>query len=583
MKKLKFSVLLVACLWLTTSVLANGKFVYVENARLYAPDGKELALWGVNFQSSLSWEFGRLKNHGVEETAASLNKCVDLNLADLAQMGTTIVRVHLTPADFTDENGNLVETPYLANLDYLIAQAEKMGIYIHIAMINHMGGGYVKNSMWQGRDRKDWIHDPVMVEKSKNYIKQLLNRTNLYNKIKNKDNPTIAMWEIINEPSNYAYQAIKTSKFYDDFKNWIAQRGMDDNLTSYSAYRMILVRDYINSIYDVIRGTGAVQPVVWGMNWHRYRNGNVDLFDAAAASKVEVVALCNYPGQDLVGSNYGRNPKDLTDSDFAAWFEEQYKEVNGYRWTLTPEFMKKAKVVYEFETFFNQSSYLYPIQALLFRALGVQDATMWTYTPAEVAPYVGASHYLSLRCTPAKSASYIIAHEIFKSTPLYQEFNTQNINEQVGSNYVISKSRDLSIFSDKDKLMYTRDITKWCPLQISPQVKTIIGRESSPLVTYSGSGLYFINDNGKELSIIIEPNSTWISNPAFVTLFNTTLNTTLDFTANKMSIKLAGWEKGGTLYKLNPKGGRSQIARLSSLEGMSLTPGKYVIVKNLKL
>lgn len=579
MKSIKVYILFIMSLLLMTDIFANDKFIYVANARFYTPDGKELALWGVNFQSSLSWEFGRLKNHGVEETTESLNRCTDVNLAELVQMATGIVRCHLTPADFTDENGNIVESPYIANLDYLVSQAAKMGIYVHIALINHMGGGYIQNSMLQRRNRRDWIHDPVLVEKCKTYITQLLNRVNTYNGIKYKDNPAIAMWEIINEPSAYSYDAIKTSAFYEDFKKWIEQKGLEDNSTSYAAYRMILVRDYINSMYDLIRSQGDVHPVVWSLNWHRYRNGNIDLFDAAVSSKVEAVAFCNYPGQDNVGENYGRNPKDLTEIDFAPWFAEQYREVNGYRWALTPDFMKKAKIVYEFETFFNQSSYLYPIQALFFRSLGVQDATMWTYTPAEVASYVGGSHYLSLLCTPGKTASYMIANEIFKSTPLYNVFDTQNINEQVGSNYAISKSRDLSIFSDKDKLIYSRDITGWCPLEIHPQVKIIIGRESSSLVSYSGSGLYFITVNDKELSIVVNPNIIWKINPAFVNLFNTTLNTELDYSAHSMSINLTDWEKGGTLYKIDSKGARKRVAKMSSLADISLTPGRYIVVK----
>lgn len=562
-----------------TSVFANDKFVYVENARFYTPDGKELALWGVNYQSSLSWEFGRLKNHGVEETIESLNKSTDLNLAELAQMGVGIVRCHLTPADFTDENGNIVESPYIANLDYLVSKAAEMGIYVHIAFINHMGGGYIQNSMLQKRDRREWIHDAALVEKCKNYISQLINRENIYNGIMYKDEPGIAMWEIINEPSVYSYEAIKTTSYYVDFKKWIEPKGLGDNFTSYTTYRMILVRDYINSMYDLIRSNGDVHPVVWSLNWHRYRNGNIDLFDAATSSKVEAVAFCNYPGQDNVGENYGRNPKDLTNIDFAPWFAEQYRELNGYRWALTPDFINKAKVVYEFETFFNQSNYLYPIQALFFRSLGVQNATMWTYTPTEVAPYVGGSHYLNLLTTPAKVASFMIANEIFKSTPLYTEFDLQSINEQIGSNYAISKSRDISIFSDNNKLIYTRDITNWRPLEINPQVKTIIGRESSPLVSYNGSGLYFITVKDKELSIIVNPNSTWKSNPAFVNLFNNTLNTDLDHSANSMSIYLEGWEKGGTLYKINSKGDRKRVKKLSSLFDLSLTPGRYVVVK----
>ena len=44
-----------------------------------------------------------------------------------------------------------------------------------------------------------------------------------------------------------------------------------------------------------------------------------------------------------------------------------------------------------------------------FRALGVQCASMWTYTMQEYAPYHCGSHFLSLTCTPKKAASFIVA------------------------------------------------------------------------------------------------------------------------------------------------------------------------------
>ena len=138
-------------------------------------------------------------------------------------------------------------------------------------------------------------------------------------------------------------------------------------------------------MYDVIREAGAQQPVVWSHNWHRYRNGNPDIFKGALASKAEAVACCNYPGQDLVPQDYWSNPKDLTSQDYSGWFNQYFDDVNGYGWLLLPEYAGKAKTVYEFETFFNQSAYLYPIQAQYFRALGVQCASMWTYTMQEYA------------------------------------------------------------------------------------------------------------------------------------------------------------------------------------------------------
>ena len=74
MKSIKTTILfLYICI--IYSYAQDNKFIYVKNDRLYTPDGKELALWGANFQSSISFEYAKLKSHGVEETAESLNNC----------------------------------------------------------------------------------------------------------------------------------------------------------------------------------------------------------------------------------------------------------------------------------------------------------------------------------------------------------------------------------------------------------------------------------------------------------------------------------------------------------------------------
>lgn len=302
---------------------------------------------------------------------------------------------------------------------------------------------------------------------------------------------------------------------------------------------------------------GRQQPVVWSHNWHRYRNGNPDIFKGALASKAEAVACCNYPGQDLVPQNYWSNPKDLTSQDYSGWFNQYFDDVNGYGWMTLPEYAGKAKTVYEFETFFNQSAYLYPIQAQYFRALGVQCASMWTYTMQEYAPYHCGSHFLSLTCTPKKAASFIVAGEIYKSTPLGQMYD-RLVNEQLGSNFAISKSRDVSIFSSPEKFYHSGDVTQWCPLNVSDGVRSIVGVGSSPLVTYTGTGIYFIDERDGELFVTLEPNHRWLREP-----WDSRLQTkvsALDYdTPNTMSIGLKAWKEGKyTLYRISD--GRRQKA-----------------------
>jgi hypothetical protein len=557
----------------------------MNKGRLYFPDGKELSLWGVNFQPCLSWEYNeRLKPVGVQLTSSDLKSITDNSLDEIQRMGTNVIRCHLTPADFTDANGNLVQTVYLDILDYMIAEASKRNIYIYITLINHMGSSYVTGSFMSKIDpkkRQRLIFDKRVVEQSKNYIKQLLNRTNPYLQTTYKSNPKIALWEILNEPafSFYNYSEIKNTPYYDDFLNWIAlHKSGVNNEASFSEYRKQFVLNYINDIYTTIRSTGAVQPIVWNCNWPNFRKGNEDIFTAVAHSKVEVVSFCCYPGQNLLSDNYWDNPKDLTESDYSNFFKNNYNDINGYGWALSSDFKDKAKVVYEYEAFFNQSSYIYPLMAQYFRALGVQVAAMWTYNLAKSAPYNSGSHFLSLTCTPAKAASFVVANDLFTSIPLYTPYNMTSPNEQIGENFALSKKKDVSMIVTKNKFYYTGDVSKWCPFIVSKKVKDIVGRGNSPLVLYNGTGVYFLNETNNELFLTIEPNSKWLIEP-WRENSDKSLVTQLDYTTtDTMSIMLDKWEKGNfVLYSLK-NGHRERLTELSDFKNIPIVPGNYVVV-----
>ncbi|MGH8020823.1 MAG: hypothetical protein ACREIA_21560 [Opitutaceae bacterium] len=54
----------------------------------------------------------------------------------------------------------------------------------------------------------------------------------------------------------------------------------------------------------------------------------------------------------------------------------------------------------------------------LFRELGAQIACMWECDPAIAAEYnFVPSHFLNLRTSPAKSASFLVAGEVFRRYP----------------------------------------------------------------------------------------------------------------------------------------------------------------------
>ncbi|HLP71760.1 MAG TPA: hypothetical protein VK155_02585 [Bacteroidales bacterium] len=565
---------------ITTDIFSQPKFIYADKGRLYFPDGREVALWGVNFQPNLSWEYNsRLKPIGIPlETGALRKNAVD-GLDEIVKMKCNLIRCHLTPADFTDDKGNLLETIYLDMLDYMVAEAAKRGVYVYIALINHMNNGFVENSFMNKCKRADWIYDPNTITCSQNYIKQLLERKNVYTKVSYKDEPMIAVWEIINEPSYHQYEKIRESSDSAAYSEWLISGNIKDTLASYHNYRKKLVLDYINGMYDVIRGTGANQPVVWNCNWHKMYAGHEDVFEAAAESKAEVVSFCNYPGQNECKQPYYQNPEDFTKYDFTSFFKNSYEKKEWYGWALSPAFMKKAKVIYEFETFYNQSAYLYPVMADLYRSLGVQMAAMWTYCSPTYAQYSSGSHFLSLSCTPRKAAAFMVAGEIFRSQPLYKNYDVSSPVEKLSENYFYSYKSNLSAFISQEKYYYSGGICNLIGLSEAKNPKEVIGFGCSHLIDYEGTGLYFLNISDKDIRLSIEPDARWNTDPWLQSRYKSIV-TVLDSSAmHSFELKIDGLDpKKCTVYRLGGKN-RQRVSLKDSRLKFDAVAGEYLITK----
>jgi hypothetical protein len=569
---------------------ADGKFVYAEEGRLYFPDGNELSLWGVNLQPCLSWEYNSLfKLIGVPLVSDTLKKATADALDEIIKMNSNVIRVHLTPTDFTDSEGNLVETIYLDQLDYMVAEAEKRGMYTSISFLNP-GMGYdidmvdppapsfVEGSFLTGKKSKDIVVDPDMRVKSKVFIQQLLNRTNTYLGKTYKGTESIALWEIVNEPTYFSLDAVTETVYYEAFQTWLKEKGLEESKENYATYRHDLVLSYINFMYDAVRETGAVHPIVWNCNWHNMIKNHKDVFDAVAKSKVEVVSFCNYLGQNLPKRPYRTNPVDLSRHDFTDHLKQCYTNENWYKWALRPDFMKKAKIVYEFETFYNYSGYLYPAIADFQRSMGVQMSTMWHYSMPRYAPYRNGSHHLSYTSTPHKAASYALAGEVFNSLPLYHAYDTARTIEKLTENYMFSYKKDLSIYSSDELYAYSADVSADELPKPSPGVKQIIGFGSSPVVKYEGTGIYRVAISESEISIEIEPNNEQLK-PLWGKDFLAGVVTKLDYqTQNEMTLALEGWSSGNCeLYRIE-EGREERVEFLDDLS-FNAVPGRYKITK----
>ncbi|MEA2067646.1 MAG: cellulase family glycosylhydrolase, partial [Verrucomicrobiota bacterium] len=187
--------------------------LHVKNGTLYFEDGREAVLWGVNFQPSLSWEYFRMKRHGlhVPFDQKKYQAMIDEAFDEIQRMGSNLIRMHLTPSDIADEQGDLVENEWLDTLDYVMAKAEERGIYVYLAFLNNIGGARRNQSFTTQKEKTkaNWMIDPKFMEKADNYIREVLNRRNPYTRRRlYKESPALVIVEPINEPGYFTRDEI---------------------------------------------------------------------------------------------------------------------------------------------------------------------------------------------------------------------------------------------------------------------------------------------------------------------------------------------------------------------------------------
>jgi mannan endo-1,4-beta-mannosidase len=91
----------------------------------------------------------------------------------------------------------------LQNLDYTIYRAGQLGMKLIMAFTNNWNdfGGMDQYVAWRGlTHHSDFYTDPTIRQWYKDWIGHLLNRVNTLTGIPYKDDPTIMMWELANEP-----------------------------------------------------------------------------------------------------------------------------------------------------------------------------------------------------------------------------------------------------------------------------------------------------------------------------------------------------------------------------------------------
>ena len=343
---------------------------------------------------------------------------------------------------------------------------------------------------------------PEAIAAQGKYMRALLNRVNPYDHTRYKKNPAIALIEPINEPAYVTRENLaelpRVRQVYDA---WLARQGRTEDDAAFGAFRYQSALAYINGMVGLLREEGVNQPVVWNCGWPRNIRGNKEIFEAIADSRADVVSFCLYPGQDDLKVPYWDNREDLSGRNYFPYLKNVSDHEDWMGWIRGPRFASKAKVVYEFETFCNQSAYLFPAMAKEFRSLGAQVATLWTYALSGYAPYCAGSHVFNLETTPRKAAAFMVADEVFKALPRGVPYQTTTPGSDQYEGFALSQPLDISAASVNGTFIHagTPPDGFIAPPE-NPQ--RIIGTGNSPFITYDGTGLRFLQRQSEGIYLL---------------------------------------------------------------------------------
>ncbi len=425
-------------------------------------NGDEVALFGVNYCLPSASAYRMVGRAGV-----SYEQTIDQDVTHFARMGLDGIRLSFWGDwECADANGNLIDNEHLRLLDYLICKAKERGIYMLLSPIilydprwpDAMGSPIDGFSKVYGKSRDTKIGtDPNGIKIQANYLSQIMRHVNRYTKLAYKDEPAILAVELVNEP-----------------------------------YLPPGVTEYINTLAKAVRDTPCNKPIFFNVSQNKGTAADI------GSSVADGVTFGWYPTELLAGRSLHGN---------------FLPHVENYPLMSDPALSTKAKAVYEFDAADIAGSYMYPAMARTFRSGGVQFAAMFTYDPLPIASsnIEFQTHYLNLVYTPKKAVSFVIAAQAFHNLPRLKSYGKYPENTSFGL-FRVNYEQNLSEMATEGEFMYSND-TKTSPPK--PQMlERIAGCGSSPVVSYEGTGSYFLDKLQTGVwRLEVYPDVVWVNDP----------------------------------------------------------------------
>lgn len=485
---------------------------------------QEIQGFGVNYTVPFAHAYRSAKKLGIDPL-----KAIDEDVYHFSRLGFDLYRVHVWDTEISDTLGNLLYNENLHAFDYLLKKLGERNINYVLTPIAFWGNGWPEPddptpgfAAKYGKD--NCLTDPGAIKAQENYLFQFMNHVNPYTGVAYKDAPRLIAIEISNEPHH---------------------REAPEKVTA-----------FIQRMVNAVKKTGYKKPIFYNISH------SVHLADAYFKAGIQGGTFQWYPTglgyqQELTGNLL----PNVDDYDIP--FDATIKKYKG------------AKLVYEFDAADVAKSYMYPAMARSFREAGIQIATHFAYDPQFLA-YANTeynTHHMNLAYTPNKALSLKICGEIFHRIPMYKDYGSYPENT-VFDGFSINYEQDLALFNGTEKYYHTNHTT--VPPTNPSTLKHVAGYGNSPVVTYPGTGAYFLDQLESGVwRLEVMPDAGIIANPYGRNSLEKTV-AVVQWNQNPMTINLSDLGPDFSIQPLNAGNGHQPAV---SNRQFVVSPGAYLLTK----
>ncbi|WP_197464122.1 membrane or secreted protein [Rufibacter sp. DG15C] len=525
-----FCLLSQAPVWAQSQKGKEPELVYVDQQGIlrWTKTKQEAAFFGVNYTVPFAYGYRSVKARGVNP-----EKAIDEDVYHLARLGFDAFRVHVWDTEISDSLGNLLENEHLRLFDYLVYKLKERNIRVLITPIAFWGNGWPEKDektpgfSYKYGKQKGLVEETAFLAQE-NYLKQFLNHVNPYTQQTYEQDGNVIATEINNEPQHSGPKARTT--------------------------------EYVTRMVAAVRGTGWKKPVFY----------NISESPKYADAIVQGVGVDGYSFQWY--------PTNLMANHSLQGNYLSHVDRYHIPFDTLAAFKNKALMVYEFDAADILGSYMYPAMAKSFRTAGFQWATQFAYDPMATA-YGNTeyqTHYLNLAFTPAKAISLMIAGKAFHRLPLRKNFGVYPADSVFGE-FRVSYKQSMSEMNTAQEFYYSGS-TQTQPL-LKSKLEHVAGVGSSPVVKYSGTGVYFLDKLEKGVwRLEVMPDAYFIRDPLGKASPNREVSR-IQWQAQNMKILLAELGESFEVRAVNEGNTYAGKAKDGSFQ---VSPGAYILSKKQK-